>query len=251
MKEYGLIGYPLGHSFSQKYFTDKFLKEGIHDCVYRIFPIESIDILPELINSHPDLQGFNVTIPYKEQVIKFLDSIDSEAKEIGAVNTVLIKREEGKIFLKGFNTDVYGFRLPLERCIKPEHSHALILGTGGASKAVAWVLKQMSIEFSFVSRNPQSASDFRYGSIPADVVKSHKLIVNTSPVGMHPHEKEAPNLPYCSITPDHILYDLIYNPEKTRFLKKGKEKKATLINGLPMLYLQAEKAWEIWNQKPI
>ncbi len=251
MKEYGLIGYPLGHSFSQKYFTEKFSKEGISDCVYQNFPIETISLLPQLIASHPNLQGFNVTIPYKEQIIKLLDSIDSDARDIGAVNTVVINREGGKIKLKGYNTDVYGFRLPLEKCIKPEHTHALILGTGGASKAVAWVLKQMGVHFTFVSRNPSSTSDFQYGSIPAEIIKSHKLIVNTSPVGMHPHEKEAPNLPYCSITPDHILYDLIYNPEQTRFLKKGKEKKATLINGLPMLYLQAEKAWEIWNQKPI
>ena len=248
MRKFGLIGKTLSHSFSKGYFTNKFSKEGIQDCSYDNYPIESINDLPHLIENNKQLLGLNVTIPYKEEVLSLLNEIDSDAKEIGAVNTVKIERTpEGSVNLKGFNTDVYGFRKPLEEVIMPTHKKALILGTGGASKAVAWVLESLGIDFSYVSRNPKTDRDFAYGQLTSEDLSGFKLIINTSPIGMYPKVKEAPNLPYCGLSKEHILYDLVYNPELTRFLKKGKEKKATLINGLPMLYLQAEKSWEIWN----
>lgn len=248
MKKYGLIGYPLSHSFSEKYFTEKFEKEGISDCSYSTYAIENVELMMDLIRDTPELVGLNVTIPYKEQVIPFLDEIDNDAKEIGAVNTIKITRVGDNIKLKGYNSDVYGFKKPLAEVVNEKHAKALILGTGGASKAVAWVLKSLDISYSHVSRTPQSSNDFAYEDLTGEIIDSHKVIVNTSPIGMYPNVKQAPNLPYCSVGSDHILYDLVYNPELTRFLKKGKEKKATLINGLPMLYLQAEKSWKIWNK---
>lgn len=247
MRNYGLIGFPLSHSFSKKYFTEKFQREGIEECSYQNFPIDSIEKLTELIQADKSLVGINVTIPYKEQVLPFLDEIDADAKEIGAVNTIKISRTNSSIKLKGFNTDVYGFRKPLEEVINSNHTKALILGTGGASKAVAWVLKSLNVKYAFVSRTPKSESDYSYDTLNSEIIHDHKIIVNTSPIGMYPNIKQAPNLPYCSLTDEHILYDLVYNPELTKFLKKGKQKKATLLNGLPMLYLQAEKSWEIWN----
>lgn len=249
MKKYGLIGYPLSHSFSEKYFTEKFEKEGIIDCSYSTYAIEDVDMVMDLINSTPELVGLNVTIPYKEQVLKFLDEIDADAKEIGAVNTIKITRDNGKLHLKGFNTDVYGFRKPLEEHITEKHKKALVLGTGGAAKAVAWVMKSLGVDYRYVSRTPKTERDYAYDQLNGDIIKENLIIVNTSPIGMYPNVKQAPNLPYCSITNEHILYDLVYNPEVTRFLQKGKDKKATPLNGLPMLYLQAEKAWEIWNSK--
>lgn len=247
MKKFGLIGYPLSHSFSQKYFSEKFNNEGITDCEYSNYALESIELLPNLIKNNKELVGLNVTIPYKEQVIPYLDEIDASAKEIGAVNTIKITRIGENYKLKGYNSDVYGFRKPLEEHINEKHKKALILGTGGASKAVAWVLKNLDISYSFVSRTPKAEHDFAYEDLTGEIIAEHNLIVNTSPIGMYPNVKQAPNLPYCSITSNHILYDLVYNPEKTRFLKKGASKKATLLNGLPMLFLQAEKSWEIWG----
>ncbi len=249
MKKFGLIGYPLSHSFSQKYFTNKFKKDGILDCVYNNYPLESIEKLPELIQSDPELKGLNVTIPYKEKVLDFLDEIDKDAKEIGAVNTIRISRKDGVVRLKGYNTDVYGFRLPLEEVLSPKHSKALILGTGGAAKAVNWVLKSLGVETRFVSRNPKSDFDFSYNDLSETVISDHKIIVNTSPIGMYPNIEAFPDIPYEGISAQHILYDLIYNPEQTMFLQKGGIKKATLLNGLPMLYLQAEKAWLVWNKE--
>jgi shikimate dehydrogenase len=248
MPKYGLIGYPLTHSFSQKYFTEKFQRENIADSSYENFPIESIGLLKDLIANNSELVGINVTIPYKEQVISLLDEIDSEAHAIGAVNTIKITHYNETPFLKGFNTDVYGFRKPLEKVLKPIiHKKALILGTGGAAKAVAWVFDNLDINYSFVSRSPKTVEDFSYEMLDDAIINDHKVIVNTSPIGMYPNVNEAPHLPYGGISKDHILYDLIYNPEQTMFLKMGEEKKATLLNGLPMLYLQAEKAYEIWT----
>jgi len=247
MKVFGLIGYPLGHSFSQKYFTEKFSKEGLTGYLYKNFSLEAIDALPDLIESNTDLAGLNVTIPYKEQVIQYLDEVDQQAAEIGAVNTIFINRTAGKIYLKGFNTDVHGFERPLLDVLSDIHTSALVLGTGGASKAVAYILERHGMKVQFVSRSPKTADIISYEQLSPELLGEAKVIVNCSPLGMHPNVDQCPDIPYEALTEEHILYDLIYNPEKTLFLKKGEEKKASLINGLPMLYIQAEEAWKIWN----
>jgi shikimate dehydrogenase len=248
MRKFGLIGYPLSHSFSKGYFTKKFQSEGIEDCEYNNYPIESISELKELLSKDPLLAGLNVTIPYKQQVMEYLDEIDSDAAEIGAVNTIKITRTAKKTFLKGYNTDAYGFSESLKKVIQPIHKKALILGTGGASKAVAWVLKSLNIEYTFVSRKAKNIYCIEYSGLTSQIIKENTIIINTSPVGMYPNTLFSPEIPYDAITDKHILYDLIYNPEETLFLKNGATKKATTLNGLPMLYLQAEKAWEIWNK---
>jgi shikimate dehydrogenase len=248
MKKYGLIGFPLGHSFSKGYFSAKFKKENIKDCEYNNYPIKNIESLRDLIIQQSELVGLNVTIPYKEAVIQFLDEIDTDAFEIGAVNTIKIYRsEKNKIKLKGFNTDVFGFEAPLRKELKPFHQKALILGTGGAAKAVAWVLKSLGLDYLYVSRKPKHENTISYKELTDEIIESHKVIINTSPIGMFPNINVKPNINYEVISDKHILYDLIYNPEKTMFLKEGEIKKAITINGLPMLYMQAEKAWEIWN----
>ena len=248
MKKYGLIGYPLGHSFSKGYFADKFKKEHIKNCSYNNYPLENIELLGNLIQEEQELYGLNVTIPYKQQVIPFLDQLDCVAEKIGAVNCIKINRNAAKeVILKGFNTDSYGFEVPLLEVLLPHHDKALILGTGGASKAVAYVLEKHHIAFRYVSRKPKSAGIFSYADITEEIINEYSIIVNTSPSGMYPDVDTCPDLPYDAITDRHILYDLVYNPEKTLFLQKGEEKKAVLINGLPMLYLQAEKSWDIWN----
>lgn len=247
MRKFGLIGYPLSHSFSKSYFTKKFLSEGINDCEYETYPLENISFIKDLLDREPHLSGLNVTIPYKEQVLQFLDEVDAQAIEIGAVNTIRISRINNKQHLKGFNTDAFGFAEPLKKVLKPSHKNALIFGTGGASKAVAWVLNSLGIEYSFVSRRPQKNNSIDYAGLTFEIIRKNTLLINTSPVGMFPNVDAAPDIPYEAVTSEHILYDLIYNPEETLFLKKGATKKATTLNGLPMLYLQAEKAWEIWN----
>ncbi|MBN1115876.1 MAG: shikimate dehydrogenase [Bacteroidales bacterium] len=248
MKKYGLVGYPLGHSFSKTYFTNKFKKEGIVDCEYNNYALESLESLTDLIKEEKDLIGLNVTIPHKQGVLKYLDELDNTAIEVGAVNTIKISRDSNNnIFLKGFNTDVYGFMLPLKDAIKQYHTQALILGTGGAAKAVCWVLKQLGVEYNFVSRKPKNQVDFSYEDLNDELISQYKLIINTSPIGMFPNVDQKPAIPYNAVTGKHILYDLVYNPEVTQFLAEGAKKMATTINGLPMLYNQAEKAWEIWN----
>jgi len=247
MRKFGLIGYPLGHSFSKKYFTEKYERENIDNCIYNNYPLENIDDFKKLVSEEEELVGLNVTIPYKEQVIKYLDDLDDNAREIGAVNTIKISRQRKSFSLKGYNTDAYGFEQPLKDVITQNQKKALVLGTGGASKAVAWVLKSMNIEYKFVSRNPKSTDVLSYGQLNEELIHQFKIIVNTSPIGMHPKEHLAPDIPYGGIGSQHILYDLIYNPEETKFLSFGKDKNAIVINGLPMLYFQAEKAWEIWN----
>ena len=247
MRKFGLIGYPLGHSFSKAYFSKKFEDENISDCEYNNYPIEHISDILKLIADQPHLVGVNVTIPYKQQILQYLDEIDSDAVEIGAVNTIKINRKNGVASLKGYNTDVYGFAEPLKKVLAPSHKKALILGTGGASKAVAWVLKNLKIDFLFVSRNSQNNNCIGYNNVTEQLIRENTVIINTSPVGMYPDIDNAPEIPYDAISEEHILYDLIYNPEETLFLKKGAKKKAITINGLPMLYLQAEMAWKIWN----
>lgn len=247
MRKLGLIGYPLSHSFSKEYFTQKFVKEHISDCLYNNYPIEDIGMLSDLINSEPELVGLNVTIPYKRAVIRFLNEIDRDAEEIGAVNTIFIQRTGNTSKLKGYNTDVFGFERPLLKVLNPIHKTALILGTGGASRAVAWILEKHKIDYKYVSRNPANSDILSYKDLDKNNIGDFKIIINTSPVGMYPDVESSPDLPYDGLTNEHILYDLIYNPEQTKFLRLGAQKKAITINGLPMLYLQAEKSWEIWN----
>lgn len=246
MRNFGLIGYPLGHSFSKKYFSEKFVKERIMDCRYENYPIEAIEEFPSLISSIDNLVGLNVTIPYKEKVIPYLDQLDDSAKEIGAVNTIKFQIDEGKLKAKGYNTDAYGFMKTIEDYLKPIHKMALILGTGGAAKAVEWSLQKLGLEVRYVSRRPKDESILSYEALDADTMKDYKVIVNSTPLGMHPKVEAYPPIPYEVLDSSYILYDLVYNPLETRFLQLGKEKKASVINGLPMLHNQAEKAWSIW-----
>jgi shikimate dehydrogenase len=243
MRLFGLIGYPLSHSFSQKFFTEKFEKEGIKDCSYSNFPIDSIDRFPGIIKDNPNLQGLNVTIPYKEKVILFLDDRSDVVKSIGACNCIKIR--DGK--LSGYNTDVPGFEKSFVKNLKPHHKQALVLGTGGASKAVKYVLQKLDIPFKVVSRNPKHG-EISYDSINAENVKEFPVIINTTPLGMQPKVNECPSLPYSSIGKEHYLFDLIYNPAKTVFLAEAEKRGATIVNGHEMLINQAEESWRIWNE---
>ncbi|MEO5562415.1 MAG: shikimate dehydrogenase [Chitinophagaceae bacterium] len=241
MRLFGLIGYPLSHSFSKKFFTEKFEKEKLPDCRYELFPIPSIDDLKKIIET-PDLCGFNITIPYKEQVLSFLHEKDKAVEKIKACNCVVIKN--GK--LKGYNTDITGFEISLQQQLKPHHKKALILGTGGAAKAVEYVLEKHGITYKYVSRKPSSRS-YSYEQLTPAIISEYTLIINTTPLGMYPSVTEAPPIPYESLTPNHYLFDLVYNPEKTLFLKKGEDKGAAIKNGHEMLIIQAEESWKIWN----
>ena len=245
MRYFGLIGHPLSHSFSQKYFTEKFEKENIAGCQYNLHDLESINEFPDLIKNQKGLVGLNVTIPYKQDVIQFLDEMDDIATEAGAVNTIVVSGKEGKTHLKGYNTDVYGFVNSIKPHIQ-ENAKALVLGTGGASKAVEFALNKMDIEMQFVSRTAKEGI-MSYDDLTEDLVREHQVIINSSPIGMSPNVDQAPAIPYDGISSQHVLFDLVYNPLETLFLKKGKQNGAVTINGLKMLHLQAEKAWEIWN----
>ncbi|ULC60672.1 shikimate dehydrogenase [Flaviramulus sp. BrNp1-15] len=244
MKKLGLLGKNISYSFSRAYFKKKFEEENIQNVSYDNFDIVSIDIFPSIIQNTKDLKGLNVTIPYKEQVIPYLDKLNKKAKAIGAVNTIKITKK-GK--LVGYNTDCYGFKNSLKPFIKSHHKKALILGTGGASKAIAFSLKELGISYKYVSRKLSKGIDFSYDTLDESDIKNHQVIINCTPLGTYPNIDDCPNIPYEGITNHHILFDLIYNPEETTFLKRGKEKLATTINGLNMLKLQAEKAWSIWN----
>jgi shikimate dehydrogenase len=257
LQSYGLIGYPLTHSFSKKYFTGKFEKEHIQDHEYNLFPIEQVEQLPELLKRNPSLKGLNVTIPYKESVIPLLDELDETAKEIGAVNCIKIYTDPESASekrLKGYNTDAFGFRQSIKPFLETQHERALILGTGGASKAVHHVLKMIGIDCHFVTRTKVidntliTKNEFSYEELNEYVMSAFKLIVNTTPVGTYPQVDDAPAIPYEFITPSHLLYDLVYNPPETEFLKRGKKMGASTVNGLSMLHQQAEEAWRIWNQ---
>jgi shikimate dehydrogenase len=241
---YGLIGYPLSHSWSADWFSDKFLKENITDKKYLLFPIKQLSDLPDLICKYPDINGLNVTIPFKEKIIGFLDELDNTAQNIGAVNTIRIHRKSGVTVLKGYNTDAEGFRLSMDFS---GFKKALILGTGGASKAVAFTLKNQGIDFLFVSRNPLNHAGIHYDEITEEIMNSHSLIINSTPLGMYPDIDSFPPIPYQWVTGFHFLYDLVYNPELTLFLEKGQEHGATILNGKKMLQLQAEKSFEIWE----
>ena len=243
MRLFGLIGYPLTHSFSKNYFAEKFKKEGIEDCRYENFQLPNINDLLKTISENPDLHGLNVTIPHKESVLQFLDGSNELVKQTGACNC--IKIVDGKLI--GYNTDVIGFEKSLLTKLKPEHKNALILGTGGAAKAVEFVLRKNGISYKKISRQ-LSANNFIYEQLTPDIVKESMLIINTTPMGMYPNTNETPALPYEAITPKHFLFDLIYNPEKTLFLKQGEERGAVTQNGYKMLVYQAEESWTIWNQ---
>jgi shikimate dehydrogenase len=253
LRVFGLIGTPLTHSFSKKYFTGKFEKEHISDARYDLFPLEDISLLPDLLQKTENIRGLNVTIPFKESVLPFLNELDDTARAVGAVNT--IRLEPGN-YLKGYNTDVYGFRQSIKPFLESHHERALILGTGGAAKAVAYVLKEIGLDCYFVSRKKGidkketagKTNVFSYEEVNEYVIRHFPVIVNTTPVGMYPNTEEIPPLPYSFLTPQHFLCDLIYNPEETRFLKEGKSRGALTLNGLSMLHQQAEKAWEIWNE---
>ena len=247
MREYGLIGKVISHSFSAEYFADKFTRFNINDASYSLFPMPNLDNLTEWILSKPNLCGFNVTIPYKETIIPFLSSMSDEAKETGAVNAVAVTRLGGKVILDGYNTDVFGFEHSICPLLLPCHNKALILGTGGASKAVEYVLKKSGMKIAFVSRKEKPGILKTYDQLtPADI-SDFKLIVNTTPLGTYPNINECPQIPYEYITEQHLVFDLVYNPEQTLFLKKSLEHGATIQNGLSMLHYQADSAWNIWS----
>jgi shikimate dehydrogenase len=246
MKKYGLIGYPLTHSFSKRYFTEKFEKEKI-DSAYENFEIDNISKFTEIIKNYPELVGLNVTIPYKEQVIPFLGELNDSAKEIGAVNTVKITKSGSNIHLKGFNTDTYGFETSLKPLLKEHHKKALILGTGGASKALKYVLGKLGIEFISASIEELKENEIRYEAIDEKMMSERLLIINATPLGTYPKVDTFPNIPYQFITAKHLLFDLVYNPEVTQFMAKGLENGATVKNGYEMLLQQAIKSYEIWN----
>jgi shikimate dehydrogenase len=247
MDKYGLIGYPLKHSFSMSFFNEKFLSEKI-SAQYINFEIPSIKDFPDIIKLNPELKGLNVTIPYKEQIIPSLDGLGPNAKVIGAVNVVKFVREKRKkLKLIGYNSDILGFKQSIEPLLEKHHKKALILGTGGSSKAVFHGLKQLAIDSLFVSRTPEKG--LHYSDITPEIMNEYTIIVNCTPVGMYPKIDVAPNIPYELVTNRHLLYDLLYNPNETLFLKTGKERGATVKNGLEMLLLQAFESWNFWQSK--
>lgn len=245
----GLIGRSVSHSFSKAYFEEKFLKENLQGFSYMSFDLENLEALPEIIRTHR-LSGLNVTKPYKQEVVPFLDELDEVARTIGAVNCIDISWDGNKPYLKGYNTDHYGFAQSIKPFLEPVHQRALVLGTGGASLAVQYALRNVGVDVYFVSRGPKHGEHFfHYDELNEHVLNAFKLIVNCTPIGMYPAIDDYPPLPYGFMGPEHLLYDLIYNPAETQFLKKGKAQGAITINGLNMLKLQAEKGWEIWNKK--
>ncbi len=248
MDKYGLIGYPLKHSFSIGYFNEKFQAENIN-AEYVNFEIPRIEEFMEVIEENPNLCGLNVTIPYKEQVIPYLNELDKDTAKIGAVNVIkIIRQPKGKTKLVGYNSDIVGFTRSIEPLLQPHHVKALILGTGGASKAVFHGLANLGIKATFVSRTKKNSNVLTYEELTPEIMQSHTVIVNTTPLGMYPKVDFCPNIPYDQLTPNHLLYDLLYNPNETLFMKKGKAQGATVKNGLEMLLLQAFVSWEIWNK---
>ena len=247
MKTYGLIGFPLSHSFSKKYFTEKFSNESIADHQYELYAIENIKSLPDLLSTNETICGLNVTIPHKVSVLPFLNEIDEAAEKIGAVNCICVKRFQGETYLKGFNTDAYGFEKSLTPLLKPQHIKALVFGDGGAAKAVKYVLEKLGIGYQVVVRKA-AENAILYSEVAPDILASHKLLINTTPLGMSPNVDTYPDIDYSKIGDQHLAYDLVYNPLETAFLVKAAERGAVTKNGLEMLHQQAEKAWAIWNK---
>lgn len=248
MRLFGLIGNPLSHSFSAKYFAKKFEMENISDAGYRLFPLKDISEVTSLIETHTDLQGFNITIPYKLAILPYLNHMTNAAKSVGAVNCVKIERSASGLILTGHNTDVYGFRESLLPLLKPYHSKALVLGTGGAAKAVCYTLNELGIDYTLVSRSGNDALTLNYSQLSEKIFNDNLLIINTSPVGTYPDADKCPDIPYQFLSKRHLLFDLIYNPAETKFLRLAREAGANTLNGSKMLELQAEKSWEIWNE---
>lgn len=249
MNLYGLIGYPLEHSFSPAYFKEKFEEENI-DAEYRLFPLASLSEFSRLLDRYPNLRGLNVTIPYKQKILPFLSEMRGAAQSIGAVNTIAFSRKNDQKGTIGFNTDVYGFEQALIPLLKTHHRKALILGTGGSSQTVAFVLRQLGIQWMMVSRKASSQSDqtIGYSEITGEVLQEYHLIINTTPLGMFPRVEGKPDLPYDAIGQDHLLFDLVYNPAVTAFLREGEKRGAATQNGYQMLCFQAERSWELWNK---
>ena len=247
MDKYGIIGHPLGHSFSKNYFNEKFHDEGI-DAEYINFDIQNIGNLPEVLATNPEIKGLNVTIPYKEKVLSYLDYISVEARAIGAVNVIRVEHKGNNVLLKGYNSDVIGFTRSIEPILEKFHRKALVLGTGGASKAVSYGLRSLGLETVLVSRFERPGT-IQYKDITPDVVREYKVIVNCTPCGMYPNYEECPELPYEALDSHNLLYDLIYNPDETLFMKKGREQGALTKNGIEMLLLQAFASWDFWNGK--
>ena len=248
MKTFGLIGHRLGYSFSKKFFTEKFEKEGLAEHEYVNFELDSIDEFPGIFEKNPNIAGLNCTIPYKQQIMKFMDDINREAAEVGAVNTVKVIRENESLKLVGYNSDVYGFENSLKPMLSDKHKKALILGTGGASKAIKYILAKLGIEYVSASIEEQLfENEIRYSQIDEKLINEYLIIINATPLGTFPNVDNCADIPYQFITPDHVMFDLVYNPEETLFMKKGKEKGALVKNGLEMLHLQAIRSWEIWN----
>jgi shikimate dehydrogenase len=246
MKRYGLLGYPLTHSFSKRYFTERFENEKI-DSTYQNFEIDTIKKFPEIIENNPEIVGLNVTIPYKEQVIPYLDELNDSAREIKAVNTIRVKRNENGVYLKGYNTDTYGFETSIKPFLKAHHKKALILGTGGASKALKYVLTKLGIDFISASIEELQEKEIRYEDIDAALMAERTIIINATPLGTYPKVDTFPNIPYEYITDKHLLFDVVYNPEVSVFLQNGIKKGASTKNGYEMLLLQAIRAYEIWT----
>lgn len=244
MRTFGIIGFPLSHSFSQKYFTQKFVDEYIADALFLNFPIDDIEDLPKLLKSVPELKGLAVTIPYKKQVLSFLEDTTNEVKEMGACNCIKIVNNK----LYGYNTDVVGFEKSFVAHLQPHHTRALLLGSGGASAAVEFVLKKLNITYQIVSRKVTSGSTIRYEDIDEEVIKKYSVIINCTPLGTYPNVDESPLIPYHLLTSKHYLFDLVYNPSLTKFLALGKEQGAAIQNGYDMLTIQAEANWKIWNE---
>ncbi len=242
---FGLLGKQLSYSFSKKYFTSKFEKENITNAKYENFVLNNINLLPEMLESNTNLKGFSVTIPYKEQIIPFLDELSPEAKKIKAINTVKVSIKNNKQYLKGYNTDIYGFENTLIPCLQKQHKKALILGTGGASKAVKYVFEKNNISFCYVSRTKKQ-DNLTYSELDEKIIQTYQIIINTTPLGISPNIEQAPDIPYKYLNKNHLLYDLVYNPAETKFLYLGRKQNTITINGLRMLELQAEKAWEIF-----
>lgn len=248
MKTYGLIGYRLGYSFSKGFFTEKFEKENLAEHEYVNFELDSIDEFPGIFKANDHIAGLNCTIPYKQQIMPFLDEIDEEAAKVGAINTVKIIRNGDQLKLKGYNTDIYGFENSLKPMLNEKHKKALILGTGGASKAIKYILEKLGLDYVSASIEEQlNENEIRYEQIDEALLQDYLVVINATPLGTHPNVDACANIPYEHLTADHVLFDLVYNPEETLFMKKGKEQGAAVKNGLEMLHGQAIKAWEIWN----